>query len=85
MGRDAFVENDSTGGQPAQGADLVLPHQSAVALDVGREDRRELADRFLFLAHGADKAETFAVRCANEALLLPAVADRAARRVDPRA
>src|ERR1700724_1209220 len=36
-------------------------------------------------AHRADKADAFAVRCAKEALLLPAVADGAARRIDPSA
>jgi hypothetical protein len=83
--RDVPVESGATGGQPAQGADFVLPHEPTVTFDIGREDRRELADGLFFLAHDADKAEPFAVRCADEALLLPAVADRAARRIDPRA
>jgi hypothetical protein len=85
IGRDALVENGATGGQPTQGADLVLPHQPAVAFDISGKDRRELADRFCFLAHGANKAEPFAMRCANEALLLPTIANCAARRIDPRA
>src|SRR5262249_60010375 len=59
--------------------------QLAVAGDIGGEDRCQLADRFVPFAHRADKADPFAVCSANEALLLAAVADRAARRVDPRA
>jgi hypothetical protein len=85
IGRDAPVEDRAAGGQPAQGADLVLPHQPAVAFDIGREDRRELADRLFFLAHGPDKAEPFAVRRANEVLFFPAIADRVARCINPRA
>jgi hypothetical protein len=53
--------------------------------DIGGEDRRELADRLYFLAHCADKANPFAVRRANEALLLAVVPERVARRIDPRA
>src|SRR6516165_4125186 len=68
MSGDALVENGAAGGQPAQGANLVLTHQPAVACDIGREDRRELADGFFFLAHGADKADPFAVRGTQEAL-----------------
>src|ERR1700747_2652665 len=71
-------------GSRAQGADLVLPHQPAVAFDIGGEDRRELADRFCFLAHRADKANSLAVRGANEALFFTAVADRAVRPIDTR-
>ena len=77
IGRDALVENRAAGGQPAQGADLVLTHQPAVACDIGGEDRRQLADRLSLLAHRADKADALAVRGADEALLLAAVADRA--------
>ena len=84
-GRDALAEDRATGRQPTQRADFVLLHQPAVAGDVGGEDRRQLADRFFFLAHAADKAEPFTVHGANEALRRPAVADRATRRVDPRA
>src|SRR5262245_19409535 len=85
IGRDALVEDGAAGGQSAQGADLVLTHQPAVAGDICGEDRRELADRLFPLAHGADKADPFAVRGAKEALLLAAVTDRTARRIDPRA
>jgi hypothetical protein len=78
MGGDQLVEDDATGGEPAQGADLVPPHQPAVACDIGRKDRRELADRLFFLAHDSDEADSFAVCCAKEALFSAAVADRAA-------
>src|SRR5262245_34098376 len=84
MSRDMLVENGAAGGQPAQGAELVLSHQPAVACDIGGEDRRQLADGFRFFLHGADKADALAVRRAKKALLLATVADRAARRVDPR-
>src|SRR5262249_31940841 len=83
MGCDTLVENGAAGGQPAQGADLVLFHQPAVACDISGEDRCELADCFLS-AHSADKADAFAVRGTKEALLLAAVADCAARRIYPR-
>src|SRR5580704_9036426 len=69
MGCDALIENGATGGQPAQGADLILTHQPAVASNIGGEDRRQLADSLFPLAHRADKADAFAVRGANEALL----------------
>ena len=82
-GGDQLLQNYATGGQPTQGADLVLPHQPAVAFDIGRKDRRELADRFFFLANEADEPEAFAVRRANKALFLSGVADRTARRIDP--
>jgi hypothetical protein len=82
---DALVENNARGGQLAQGADLVLTHQSTITFDIGREDRRKLPDRFFFLAHDADEADSLAVFCANESLFLPAIADRAARRINPRA
>ena len=65
MGCDVLVENGATGGQPAQCADLVLPHKPAIARDIGGEDRRELADRLSLLTHHADKADPFAVRGAN--------------------
>src|ERR1700748_1868786 len=73
-----------TGGQPAQGADLVLLHQPAVAGDIGSENRRQLADCLSLLVHRADKPDAVAVRGANEALPLAAVTDRIARRIDPR-
>src|SRR6516225_2632767 len=76
---DALVEDSTAGGQPAQGTDLVLSHQPAVACDIGGEDRRELADRFLLLSHRTDKADPFAVRRTYEALFLPTVADCHAR------
>jgi hypothetical protein len=85
IGCDALVENSATSAQPAQGANLVLTHQPAVACDIDGKDCRQLADGFFFLAHGADKANPFAMRGAEEALLFPAVADRAARGIDPRA
>jgi len=85
MGRDKLVHNGATGGQPPQCADLVLPHQTTVACDIGREDRRELANGFFFLAHHPDEADSLAVFCANEALFFAAIANRAARRIDPRA
>jgi hypothetical protein len=67
IGRDVLVENGAAGGQPEQGADLVLLHQPAVACDIGRENRCDLADRFFFLAHRTDKTDPFAIRCAKEA------------------
>jgi hypothetical protein len=85
MGRDALVDDGAAGDQPAQRADLVLTHQPAVARNIGGEDRRQLADRLFSLAHHADETDPFAVRRANEALLLAAVPDRAARRIDTRA
>src|SRR5438105_2873016 len=69
VGRDALVENGAAGSQPAQGADLVLFHQPAVACNIGGEDRRELAYRLSLLAHGADKTNPFAVRRTYQALL----------------
>src|ERR1700720_2396402 len=85
VGSDALIENGPAGGQPAQGAELVLTHKPAVAGNIGGEDRHELADRFPLLAHGAHEANPLTMRGANEALLLAAVADRAARGIDPRA
>ena len=60
IGRNALVEDRAAGGQPAQGADLVLTHQPAVAGDIGGKDRRELAHRIFFFADGADKTQPFA-------------------------
>src|SRR5260370_31463558 len=73
IGRDALVENGATSGQPAQGANLILTHQAAVAGDIGGGDRRQLADRLFFLVHRADEADPLAVRRANEALFFSAV------------
>ena len=43
MRRDQSVHDGAVRLEPIQGADLVLPHQLAVARDVGREDRCEFS------------------------------------------
>jgi hypothetical protein len=42
MRGDQAVDNGPILGQGAKGADLIEPHQSAVAFDIGCEDRGEL-------------------------------------------
>jgi hypothetical protein len=47
--RREAIDDDSVCGEGAKGADLIEPHQAAVAFDVGGEDRGELPfDRVRF-------------------------------------
>jgi hypothetical protein len=39
MTGDAVIDDDPVGRERPEGTDLVEPHQAAVALDVGGEDR----------------------------------------------
>ena len=43
MGGDQPIEDRPIGLQPAQGADLILPHEAAVLGDVGRKNYRKLS------------------------------------------
>ena len=41
--RREAIDDDSVCGEGAKGADLISPHQAAIAFDIGCEDRRELS------------------------------------------
>src|SRR5262249_10999705 len=61
MGSDQSIEDRPVGLQPAQRADLVQPHQTAVLGNVGRKNRGELSFDDLIFCHllsskGADAA-----------------------------
>jgi hypothetical protein len=43
MRGDQAIDDDSVGRESAKSADLILPHQAAIAFDIRCEDRRELS------------------------------------------
>lgn len=58
-----LVENGAAGGQPPQGADLVVAHQPAVACDIGGKDRRERVERTDRLGIDLEHADQCGAQC----------------------
>jgi hypothetical protein len=58
MGGDQPIDDDTVSRKSAKGANLIQPHETAIALDIGGEDRGELPfDGVRFQGLGTSRIE----------------------------